>query len=341
MAWYVACLSRELRGSRPLARTVLGTPLAVFRGSGGRPSAVLDRCPHRNVPLSYGRVRDRLLECCYHGWRFDREGACRAIPGLASSDTDRRARRVEAFPTVEQDGFVWVSTSQDEREGRPPYRFPHIDDRAYSTVHRHVRFPAGLHACLENALDVPHTAFLHGGLFRGGREPVEIDVVVRPIAGGVEAEYIGEPRPEGLIGRILAPEGGVVTHVDRFLLPSLAQIEYRLGDNHLVDTAAFTPVSDHETDLYAAVTFRLRLPHGPLKLAVTPVVNRILAQDAAVLGRQTEAIQRFGGEHFASTELDVLGQHIRKLLRQAERGEVVSGDPDGQAAGERRIRMRV
>ena len=76
---------------------------------------------------------------------------------------------------------------------------------------------AGLHAALENTLDVPHTAFLHGGLFRGGRPPVDIEVVVRHTADGVEAEYLGEPRPPGLAGRILAPEGGVVTHVDRFL----------------------------------------------------------------------------------------------------------------------------
>jgi phenylpropionate dioxygenase-like ring-hydroxylating dioxygenase large terminal subunit len=51
--WYVACRSHEL-GEQPLAVTVLGTPLALFRGAFGRPGAVLDRCPHRNFPLSRG-----------------------------------------------------------------------------------------------------------------------------------------------------------------------------------------------------------------------------------------------------------------------------------------------
>jgi phenylpropionate dioxygenase-like ring-hydroxylating dioxygenase large terminal subunit len=334
MAWYIACLSSELRGKRPLARTVDDVRLALFRDGGGQPVALLDRCPHRNVPLSCGQVRDGLLECCYHGWRFDREGVCRAVPGLVDGEADRRARRASAYPAAEHDGFVWVATAADDGEERatPPLRFPNVDDPRYATVRRHVTLPAGLHACIENALDVPHTAFLHGGLFRGGREPVEIEVVVRPIDGGegVEAEYLGEPRPEGLIGRILAPEGGVLTHVDRFLLPSTAQIEYRLGENHLIDTVAFTPVSEFETELYAAITFHLRLPHAPVRAAVTPVVNRILAQDARVLRRQSEAIRAHGGEHFASTELDVLGQHIRKLLHGGE-----------LSAGERRIRMRV
>jgi hypothetical protein len=166
---------------------------------------------------------------------------------------------------------------------------------------------------------------------------------VRQKERGAEAEYLGEPRPEGLAGRILAPEGGVVSHVDRFVLPSIAQVEYRLGDNHLLVTSAFTPVGEHITDLHAAITFRLRLPHAAVRAVLTPIANRILGQDAAVLRRQTEALRRFGGEHYASTELDVLGQHIRKLLRQADRGEVSDGRAAGQIAGqaERRLRMRV
>ena len=341
MTWYVACLSDELK-SKPLARTVEGTPLVVFRAQGGRPAALLDRCPHRNVPLSCGAVQGDLLECCYHGWRFDGTGACRLVPGLTGDDADRRARRATTYPAAEQDGFVWVDTAAEPDDGPPPFRFPSVDDPAYATVRRSAVLEAGLHPCLENTLDVPHTAFLHGGLFRGGREPVEIEVVVRSIDGGVEAEYIGEPRPEGLAGRILAPEGGIVTHVDRFLLPSIAQVEYRLGANHLVVTSAFTPVAEHETLLHSAVTFSLRLPHAAVKAAVLPIANRILNQDARILKLQSESVRRFGGEHFASTELDVLGQHIRKLLRMAARGERPATE-DGAAAPEpeRRIRMRV
>ena len=343
MTWYVACLSKEL-GSKPLARTVDGTALALFRSGATGAVAFLDRCPHRNVPLSCGTVQGGQLQCCYHGWRFDAEGACRAVPGL-TGDTDRRARRATAFPTAEQDGFVWVHTGEGgsdgaagPSEGERPFRFPRVDDPRYTTVHRSAQLAAGLHACLENTLDVPHTAFLHGGLFRGGREPVEIEVVVRHITGGVEAEYVGEPRPSGLAGRILAPEGGVVTHFDRFLLPSIAQVEYRLGVNHLLVTSAFTPVSEHETALHSAITFSLRLPHAAVRAAVTPIADRILGQDARILALQGENVRRFGGEQFASTELDVLGQHIRKLLRQAERGEFAD---DGAAEPERRVRMRV
>ena len=333
--WYVACLSAQLR-RKPLARTVVDVPMALFRGAGGAPVAVLDRCPHRNVPLSMGTVTgDGLLQCGYHGWRFDSCGVCRAVPGL-EDDPDRRARRVDTFPTAEHDGLVWVYPVAGAEPGFGPYRLPQVDEPGYRTVRRSDRVAAGLHAALENTLDVPHTAFLHGGLFRGGRPPVEIGVVVRHGPGRIEAEYVGEPRPPGLAGRILAPQGGVVEHVDRFLLPSIAQVEYRLEDNHLLVTSAFTPVSDDETMLHAAVTFRVRLPGRLVETLVMPVANRIFAQDKVVLAAQNATVRRFGGEQFASTELDVLGQHIGRMLRRAERGEADEDLPD-----ERRFTMRV
>jgi phenylpropionate dioxygenase-like ring-hydroxylating dioxygenase large terminal subunit len=338
--WYVACLASDLGSKRPVARTVLGLRMALFRGPDGRAAAVVDRCPHRNTPLSIGKVCDGQLQCAYHGWRFDGTGACRSVPGLVGEEPDRRARRVDVFPVVERDGFVWVWLGPDEP--RPlPFRFPHVDEAGYTTVRRSLSVDAGLHAALENTLDVPHTAFLHGGLFRGGRPPVDIEVVVRHTADGVEAEYLGEPRPPGLAGRILAPEGGVVTHVDRFVMPSIAQVEYRLGANHLVTTTAFTPGEEGVTDLHAAVTFRLRLPPALVKAVVTPVANRIFAQDKAILRAQAENVRRFGGERYASTELDVLGQHILRLLRRAERGESDAEGVNGGRPADRRFTMRV
>lgn len=340
--WYVACLSSELGRRRPVARLVCGTPLCLFRVDDGGVAAMVDRCPHRNVPLSLGRLRDGLLECRYHGWRFDRTGACRAIPGLCDGDPGRRGRSAETVPCIEQDGFVWVFPGPaDPPAGGPPFTFPCVDDPAYDTVRRSLRSAGTVHAVAENALDVPHTAFLHGGLFRGaGRDPVEIEVVVRSAADRIEAEYVGEPRPPGVAGRLLAPGGGVVQHWDRFILPSITQVEYRLEDNHLLVTSALTPVTANETRLHSAVTFSLRVPHGLIKALLPPLAGLIFAQDARILRHQAESIERFGGEQFASTEIDVLGQGILRLLRRAERGEAGADPSDGEVP-ERRLRMRV
>lgn len=339
--WYVACRSADL-GSRPLPRTVLGVPLVLFRGDGGRAAAVLDRCPHRNVPLSGGRVApDGALECPYHGWRFAGDGGCVAIPGLSDGEGRIGERRVPAFPVHEEDGIVWVWPTADAIPDRSPYRVPHGDDPAYSTVVRELEIDATLHAVVENALDVPHTAFLHRGLFRGAGERHDVTAIVRRRRLGVEAEFVGEPRPEGLAGRLLSPSGGVVEHHDRFLLPSIAQVEYRLGpENHLLVTSLCTPVEDFRTRMLAVVRFRLRLPSWLVRPLLVPVAMRIFRQDARILREQSATVRRFGGEQFASTEIDLLGPHVWRLLREAEAGAV--GLEDGPAPDvEKRVVLRV
>jgi len=325
--WYVACQSSAL-GERPRAATVLGIPMVLFRARGGRAAALLDRCAHRNAPLSLGRVRRTgCLECAYHGWQFDAAGVCQVVPGLCENGEDR-GRRVPSYTTAEQDGFVWVYATADVEPDAEPFRMPLPSEAGYVRVVREVEAEATLHATLENALDVPHTAYLHRGLFRGG-EKNPVRVVVRRWRDRVEAEYLDEPRPGGIAGRILSPSGGVVVHYDRFFLPSIAQVEYRLGtENHFLVTSACTPVGDFHTRLFAVVSFRTRFPGWLVKRLLEPFALRIFGQDAAMLKAQTQNVLRFGGEQYVSTEIDLLGPHIWRLLRQAERGELAA-DGDG------------
>jgi len=329
--WYVACQSADLT-DKPLARDVLGVPLVLFRGAGGKAAALLDRCPHRNVPLSLGRVvAGGRLECAYHGWQFEAGGRCAHVPGLLGSEA--RERRAPAVAVREQDGLVWVYPELDSEPEGAPFALP-VAGPEYARVVREVETEATLHATIENALDVPHTAFLHRGLFRGGKQS-EINATVRRSADRVEVQYDGEPRPSGIAGRVLSPGGGTVEHWDRFILPSIAQVEYRLGqDVHFLVTSLCTPETDFRTRMWAVVEFRTRFPARAVARLLEPFALRIFGQDARILRAQAETIRRFGGEQYQSTELDFLGPHIWRLLKQAELGE-----RGGDAVVERTIRF--
>lgn len=334
--WFIAATTRAL-GKRPLRTRLQGLPVVLFRGSEGKAAALLDRCPHRNVPLSAGRViGDGTLQCSYHGWCFDSAGACRAIPGQ-EGETDTPARRVPSFEARELDGFVWLWAKPDEVPTGEPFRFPHLGTPGYTHVRRSFEVESTLHAMIENTLDVPHTAFLHGGLFRnpGGAPPLEVVVRSGPIS--VSAEYLGEPVPGGVLGRLLAPKGGVVEHVDRFLLPSIVQVEYRLGRSHLVTTSALTPLEDFRTAVHTLGSFRLPVPGSLVRPFVTPIAEHIFKQDAAMLKLQTNTLRDFGAEHFVSTGLDAIGPAALKLLRKAAAGPV---DDEGPVL-ERRFTLRL
>jgi len=319
--WYVACRSRQLGGA-PIRRVLLGIPLVLYRDAHGNVGAFLDRCPHRNVRLSAGRVlKTGNLECPYHGWQFDVTGQCRFVPGIAG-ESDARGRRVDAYPVREQDGFIWVFATPNVAPETVPFALPLASDRTYTTAVREVDVRASVHATAENALDVPHTAYLHKGLFRGRGAPNRIAVEVRRWSDRVEATYIGEPRPPGIAARLLSPSGGVVEHWDRFILPSVAQVEYRLGrENHVVITSLLSPVSDFVTKIFAVISLRVRLPGVLIKPLLQPIAMKIFRQDAEILTVQTDQIDLFGGEQFMSTEADVLGREIWRLMKQAERAD--------------------
>ena len=320
--WFVLAMSEELTRDKPLARTLMKTPLVLFRDAHGVAQTLLDRCPHRSVPLSEGRVhKDGTLECGYHGWRFDGVGACRVIPGLKGS-CEGKARNTPSYPTVEQQGFVWAYSTPGEMPSTKPHRFAFADGPRYVTVRQQLDQNGTLYSCIENALDVPHTAFLHRGLFRSESRGLTLRVKVKRDKHGVEAEYLGESRPPGIMARLLSPTGGEVQHWDRFLLPSIAQVEYRMGEaNHVMADTALTPIDDFNTRLYGVVSIRTRIPVRGIKPIVTALATRVLKQDSYILEKQTKTIHAFGGEGFVSTEIDVLGKHIWRLLRAAERGD--------------------
>lgn len=331
-AWYAACRGDDLRDG-PIARTIFDVPVVLFRDGAGRAGALLDRCAHRNAPLSLGRVDEAgHLACPYHGWRFDGTGACREVPGLLERDT-AAGRSVPAFAAREQDGFVWIWARADAEPIGAPMRIPRIDDPDYFVVIREYDVECTMHAALENALDVPHTAFLHRGRFRGGA-PSELEAVRRRLpGGGLEVEYLGERRrPGDAKPRLDRPP---VEHWDRFFLPSVAQVEYRDGErSHLCATILHTPVSDLLTRAYFVQCIRLPLPKWLVGSYVARKVDQVLRQDRDALRLQTGSIRRFGGERYASTELDLMGPEMLRMLRQAERGLALD-----EGAPEKRVRF--
>src|SRR5207253_7778257 len=80
--WYVALPSSELKQNKMQSRVIMGEPIVFYRDSQDKVSGLRDICPHRGIPLSYGRVVKDQVECAYHGWKFNSEGTCTEIPSL-------------------------------------------------------------------------------------------------------------------------------------------------------------------------------------------------------------------------------------------------------------------
>ena len=100
--WYAAGWCSEIT-TCPIARRILGRPVALFRTESGKAAAFDNCCPHRMAPLSLGTVEGETLRCGYHGLKFDCGGSCIEIPG--QTNIPPRAR-VHSHPLVERWNFA-------------------------------------------------------------------------------------------------------------------------------------------------------------------------------------------------------------------------------------------
>ncbi len=158
-SWYVAARDREV-GRKPLARTLLDEPVVLYRTEDGTPIALEDRCCHRSLPLSLGRIVGNNLQCGYHGLTFTSDGACIEVPGQSLVPPGARVR---AWPVVEKWGWVWIWMGKPERADEsliPDWWWcDHPDWVCVRPDPLHIRCDYRLIA--DNVLDVTHLAYVH------------------------------------------------------------------------------------------------------------------------------------------------------------------------------------
>lgn len=159
--WTPVALSSEV-GTKPLSLRLASERLVLFRGEGGRVGVLLDRCPHRGVALSQGRVgKEGCLECPFHGWRFTAEGACAQVPFNPLPAEKRRHLGATAFPVRERGGLVWLYTRPGAEAPDEPTVPAALEDPRF-TVKWHVEtWATHWTRAMENMLDAPHLPFVH------------------------------------------------------------------------------------------------------------------------------------------------------------------------------------
>lgn len=309
--WFVVCESRELK-RKPLARTLLGQALVLFRDDQGKAAAVVDRCSHRNAPLSKGWTAEGQLVCPYHGWRFDGSGTCQLVPGLCQQAL-HQTRNIQSYTVHEQDGFVWASL--DPKQSKPTLPAPIA--RSKQITHQ-FQLQAKLIDALENFLDGTHTHFVHAGIVRKEQAKRKaIKVIVRGEGDRVEAHYL-EGKQSGIINEWFG--GNIDSSLGRFILPSTVELEYRAGtETRFLIRLYFTPEQDDQLRVFALA----QGDSGPIPswLMVGPLrflLNQVVRQDRMILDLQYANLQRFGGAEYTSTELDLMRPQILRLWRLAE-----------------------
>lgn len=168
--WHPVAYAHQVKDT-PLAATLLGEAVVVWRTSDGRAHAMRDLCIHRGTALSLGWVADDCLVCPYHAWRYDASGACVRIPQSATATIPAKAR-TPVYQCQERYGLIWVCLT----DGEPAYALPEIpelESGAFKVVNTGpFAWQSDASRQVENFTDFGHFPWVHPGLLGDPERPV-------------------------------------------------------------------------------------------------------------------------------------------------------------------------
>jgi phenylpropionate dioxygenase-like ring-hydroxylating dioxygenase large terminal subunit len=326
--WYPVARAQAIVPGRTLGVTFAGEPIVLVRTATGEVFALEDRCAHRQVPLHAGVVKGNCVQCCYHGWSFDRTGRCVAIPYLDRKDTPAWPRGVRAYPCREAYGLVFVFPGDPRAPGLAS--FPHVPTHAnprYRTRYLDRRVSCHYSFMHENLLDMNHQ-FLHRR-FMGHIQTVFLDL--RRGDGWVEADYT------------FRRAGGRQSLGERFMLgqravqPDVKDVSRRdimtIRTEYPYQTLRFWTAQSTEPALdlwnvYVPVDREQRVNHtyGLMMIRKPPIpglihllwpfmtwfTNGIFAEDRWVVEEEQKAFDRQGAD--ANQEIFPVIRALRELL---------------------------
>ncbi|WP_421934376.1 Rieske 2Fe-2S domain-containing protein [Phenylobacterium sp.] len=325
--WYVAAWDKEV-GRKPLARTICGEKVVLYRRADGSAAALADFCPHRLAPLSLGTVEGDNLRCGYHGLVVDGSGACVEMPGQDAAP--RLSAR--AYPLVERYRFVWVWI------GEAALADPALIPDLWFCEHPDWTFEGDVYAVacdyrllVDNLMDLSHETYVHPSSI-GQKEIVEA-----PIDTRLEGEHVVVERwMKGIdappFWRTFLGKDGLVDRwqICHFALPSAVTIEVGVapagtgapeGDRSQgvegVVVNFMTPESETTCRYYWGMARSFDIGDAGLTERMRQSQAGVFDEDVVVLEAQQRNIDLRPDLRLVTLGIDAGGAHARRLMERA------------------------
>jgi phenylpropionate dioxygenase-like ring-hydroxylating dioxygenase large terminal subunit len=325
--WYVAAWDKEV-GRKPLARTVCGQPVVVYRKLDGGAVVLEDACPHRLLPLSMGKVEGDGIRCGYHGLLVDDCGRAADMPGQEAPPK----LKARTYPVLERFRFVWVWIGDPALAD--PAKLPDLwfcEDEAWAFDGDVYRVQCDYRLLVDNLMDLSHETYVHPGSI--GQEeitsaPIETrlegrEVVVERWMKGIDAPPFWRTflRKDGLVDR---------WQVCRFQLPAAIAIEVGVapvgtgapeGDRSQgvegVVVNFMSPESATSCWYYWGMARKFDVRDAGLSERMRQAQAGVFAEDVTVLEAQQKAIDMRPDTRLVTLAIDAGGAHARRLIERA------------------------
>lgn len=282
--WYHAAPSSDVPKGQLKAITLCGEPIVLARGDDGVAYALRDICPHRGIPLSDGRMVGGEVECCYHGWKFNQQGACTCIPSITADQSFELGKvKVKGYPLVEKAGQLWLwlgDSAADES------LLPAIPTTAAPNMIEAMDFPCFIDHAVIGLMDPAHGPFVHQSWWwRSTRSIHEKAKKFGPAPYGF-AMIRHKPSSNSKAYKIL---GGTPETEIRFQLPGVRIEHITVGRHSVVNMTCVTPVDAKMTRITQSLYWTMPWL-SLIKPIARPFVKAFLGQDRKVVVQQQRGL---------------------------------------------------
>jgi phenylpropionate dioxygenase-like ring-hydroxylating dioxygenase large terminal subunit len=296
--WYIGATTSDVT-TAPIQRFVCNEPIALYRTGSGQAAALADRCVHRRLPLSKGRVIGDRLQCGYHGFQYDCAGKCVMVPG---QDNIPRRAAVHSYPVVEKFGWVWIWMGEARLadEANLP-QMPGLDEDGWVPFRDHLHVKANYQLLVDNLIDLSHESYVHTSSI-GNDSVAETPIEARREGNEVFVDRIMHDIPPP---PFFAKAAKSTADVDRYQLvhfqpPCYVHVEARTvppGSNdpnsgvRFFVLDALVPETETTTNYYWAVTRNFRLEDQEFGEWWHNAVNQIFQEDREIIEAQQQSIE--------------------------------------------------
>ena len=314
--WYIAAESRLVRPGHLTATRLANQAIVLVRNRSGQVQALEDRCSHRGVPLSSGRLDGDSIRCPYHGWRFATSGACLEAPVLGEGVAPKSAC-VRSYPVQEQDGWVWAYMGSERcpTPEAPPPLFPvPADGSPRSMVRMSMPVKARMEFAVDNFIDPAHVPFVHSGIFRQRHVPRLKEKEFTQLPQGFRTVSSNVLLPNTFVFRVLTPTLAPAKTTVDFLMPGIHLETFEVGARWGAIMVVITPLTEDSTRLDFTMGWNFLRGVFPLVWLARLIGGIVLRQDRRII-----ELQEQGHRHKSTMNVSLESDRLIVWYRQLQK----------------------
>lgn len=274
--WFMLEYSEDLAVGEVKPLYYFGQDLVLWRGEDGKARLMGAYCKHLGAHMGHGgRVKGNNLECPFHAWEYDEEGAVVHVP-YAKKIPPSAARKCKTqWPVVEVNKQImtWYHPF-DEEPKWDPVAFDQVYDEDWSDYDKHEWIVYGpVQNMAENGVDSAHFKYIHGT-----HSFPDYDI-----------QFEGHERTASVEAKMMTPRGevdGKISYGTTGAGQAWTKFE---GISETLMVAGITPIDQDRTHIRFAFTQPKSEAEGPsanLARALRKEICKQLDQDKVVWDRQ-------------------------------------------------------